>query len=41
MKNIVKILKKEKALPLDKFINTALYDKKKWLLYEKKSFWKK
>ena len=40
MKNIVKILKKEKALPLDKFINTALYDKKNGYYMKRNPFGK-
>ena len=34
-------INKPTSLPLDKFIEFALYDKDIWLLHEKKSFWKR
>ena len=41
MKNIIKILKKNKSIPLDKFINVALYDKKNGYYMKKNPFGKK
>ena len=41
MNKIFDILKKQKSIPLDKYIDVALYDNKFGYYIKKKSFWKK